>query len=118
MEDEDYHPSEDEEDDELTLTGEPETSDLGSVKDKKYIVFGSQLLVTVCGAETPSTVTRVSGTAVYVTQPRESCGHVREWASQPKIGRVAAGNVLLSAAILASGSLPTKAVATIHHNTW
>ncbi|KAJ8358420.1 hypothetical protein AAFF_G00441750 [Aldrovandia affinis] len=86
MEDEDHHPSEDKEDDELTLTG-------------------------------------VSGTAVYVTQPCESCGHVREWASQPKI---AAGNVLLSAAILASGSLPAKAVhmlsmmavATIHQNTF
>ena len=109
---------------------EPEDADRGPVKDRKYIVFRSQLMTlfehcVMCHTETPGTI-RECGTAIYVTQTCMSCGHVRKWDSQPKIGSVAAGNLLLSAAILASGSMPTKSlrmlnilgVATIHRNTF
>ena len=79
----------------------------------------------LCKTKTPGVV-RECGTAIYINQTCTSCGHVRKWESQPKIGTIAAGNLLLSAAILASGSLPTKSlrmlkimgVATIHRNTF
>ena len=114
----------------ILFSREPDTEDPGPVKEKKYIVFESQLMAlfqtcVVCSEEAPGKI-RVNGTAVYITQSCTDCGHVKEWRSQPKIGRIAAGNLLLSASILVSGSMPTKAlrmlnimgVVTIHRNTF
>ena len=108
---------------------EPQKDDPGPVGDNKYIVFESQLLALFqtcvkCFEEAPGDIKR-NGTAICITQTC-TCGHVREWRSQPKIGKINAGNLLLSAAILVSGSLPTKAlrmlnimgVAAIHRNTF
>lgn len=39
-----------------------------------------------------------------------SCGHDREWESQPFMKNIPAGNILLSASILFAGASPTKAL--------
>ena len=78
--------------------------------EKKYIVFFSCLLelLAVCpNCTEPATaeVTKVIGTQIYVTQKCPACKFVRQWKSQPNIRRIPAGNLLLSAAILYSGSM-------------
>ena len=78
--------------------------------EKKYIVFFSCLmeLFAVCpNCTEPATaeVTKVIGTQIYVTQKCPACKFVRQWKSQPNIRRIPAGNLLLSAAILYSGSM-------------
>lgn len=60
-----------------------------------------------CGNET-TTTTRINGTFLNVTQKCSNCSFTFSWDSQPTLKRIPAGNVLLSAAILFSGSLPTK----------
>ena len=78
--------------------------------EKKYIVFFSCLmeLFAVCpNCTEPATaeVTKVIGTQIYVTQKCPACKFVRQWKSQPNIRRIPAGNLLLSSAILYSGSM-------------
>ena len=78
--------------------------------EKKYIVFFACLmeLFAVCPNSTePGTaeVTEVIGTQIYVTQKCPTCKFVCQWKSQPNIRRIPAGNRLLSAAILYSGSM-------------
>ena len=78
--------------------------------EKKYIVFFSSLveLFAVCpNCPEPATaeVSKVIGTQIYVTQKCPACKFVRQWKSQPNIRRIPGGNLLLSAAILYSGSM-------------
>ena len=52
----------------------------------------------------------VSGSFLCITQFCNTCMHKRMWQSQPHIGNIPAGNILTSAAILYTGSLPAKAL--------
>lgn len=87
--------------------------------EKKYIIFESCLLklfavCMMCGQSAArGFVSNVIGTMVVVTQVCELCGESTHWAGQPFIGETPAGNLLLSAAILFSGSTPTKTLRTL-----
>ena len=78
--------------------------------EKKYIVFFSYLMELFavspnCTEPATAEVTKVIGTQIYVTQKFPTCKFVRPWKSRPNIRRIPAGNLLLSAAILYSGSM-------------
>ena len=85
-------------------------------KERKFLVFESFLLLLfrfcmVCGQATArGIVTRVVGTMVVVNQICDLCGEESQWTSQPLLGDIPAGNVLLSASILFSGAIPTKVI--------
>ena len=91
-------------------------SDDDSHKSVTHLVFESavMLLFTTCiycGHAIASTcIKKTIGTFVRITQLCESCGRRCTWESQSFIGTVPAGNILLSSAILYSGSLPSKAL--------
>ena len=53
---------------------------------------------------------KVVGSLLRITQHCNNCQHKRTWESQPYIGNIPAGNFLTSAAILFTGSLPSKAL--------
>ena len=55
-------------------------------------------------------VAQQMGTFISIRQTCSHCGHIWLWNSQPFIKNQPAGNTLLSAAILFSGSTPTKAL--------
>ncbi|XP_065882366.1 uncharacterized protein [Dysidea avara] len=88
--------------------------DPGSTLDEiKYIVFKSSLLelftsCTSCHNICNGTISQPKGTFICVKQLCFHCGHKRIWMSQPMIKDTPAGNVMLSAAILFSGSTPGK----------
>ena len=59
----------------------------------------------LCTEPSTSEVSNVVGTLIHVTQKCLSCSYARVWRSQPYIKKIPAGNLLLSAAILYSGSM-------------
>ena len=88
-------------------------SNLPLHRSKKFIVFEDCLMVLFkkcqnCGDETTTTTTRVIGTFLNVIQHCSKCFFMYKWDSQPVIKDIPAGNILLSASILFSGSLPAK----------
>ena len=90
-----------------------------SVAQQMYLVFESALLLlfttcVYCGQATSSINKAVRGTFLRITQLCDVCGRSRIWESQSFIGTVPAGNILLSSAILYSGSLPSKALRMFH----
>ena len=62
-------------------------------------------LCPVCTEPATAEVTCVVGTLIHVTQKCLTCSYARVWRSQPYINKIPAGNLLLSAAILFSGSM-------------
>ena len=84
--------------------------------EPKYIIFKSCLLELFERCPTCSTTCKASlsrpmgGTLIVVKQVcrQSKCGFTRTWRSQPMIGNVSAGNLLLSGAILTSGCTPKK----------
>ena len=85
-----------------------------ALEDKKYIVFESSLMklfrrCSVCQSST-DTSTFTKGTFLRISQTCHLCGTENNWESQPLIKNTPAGNLLLSAAILYSGALPTKSL--------
>lgn len=103
-----------------------------SNQEKKFIVFESCLLSLfslcfVCfSKKVQASVSYIIGTFVAVTQTCKQCGHAFKWSSQPYLGSLPAGNILLSSAILFAGGLPRKTfnifkflgVACISENTF
>ena len=59
----------------------------------------------LCTEPSTSGVSNVVGTLIHVTQKCLSCSYARVWRSQPYIKKIPAGNLLLSVAILYSGSM-------------
>ena len=55
------------------------------------------------------------GSLVCVKQECSHCGHVWTWKSQPLVKDTPAGNILLSASILFSGSSPAKVLCMLKH---
>ena len=53
---------------------------------------------------------KVVGTFLRITQFCKICNYTHTWDSQPYIGNIPAGNLLTSAAILYTGSFPSKAI--------
>lgn len=93
------------------------------MEENKFIVFESHLLMLfdVCQRCQSSQVTvekikPVSfGSQLKIRATCQQCDHVREWYSQPRIGNIWAGNLLLSAAILFGGASPTKVLRVCRH---
>ena len=59
----------------------------------------------LCIEPATAEVSKLMGTQIHVTQKCNTCSYFRVWRSQPDILRIPAGNLLLSAAILYSGSM-------------
>ena len=55
------------------------------------------------------------GTFLRIKQSCLECNQARVWDSQPFIANVPAGNILLSAAILFAGALPTQTLHILNH---
>ena len=75
-------------------------------EERKFIVFESQLMLLfkqcrVCGLDI-ELETSIRGTLLLVSGTCPD-GHVLDWQSQPTVKGMAAGNLLLSAAILLCG---------------
>ena len=83
------------------------------MKSNSYLVFRSHLLslFTACRSChqlcTPQVVNQI-GTYITIKQTCDHCGNTWTWHSQPFIKDQPAGNILLSAAIMFSGSTPAK----------
>jgi hypothetical protein len=93
-------------------------------KERKFIVFVSSLLTLLswcccpeCGAHelTVPAIGNGVGTLLRLTLVCRACDRQTVWNSQPFLGRFAAGNVLLSAAILFAGSSITKVTRVPSH---
>ena len=59
----------------------------------------------LCTEPATAEVSKIIGTLIHVTQKCANCSYCRVWRSQPNIKKMPAGNLLLSAAILYSGSM-------------
>lgn len=85
-------------------------------KERKFIVFETALiqLFTVCftcfSTNVKAPVIKVTGSFISVLQTCLACGKKFWWSSQPMIGNIPAGNILLSASILFAGALPSKTI--------
>ena len=85
--------------------------------EDKFIVFYHELMdlfktCPLCASPATASISKTQGTCIIVQQfcTSTTCGHRRRWTSQPFIGKMPLGNLLVSSAILFSGSLPTKAL--------
>ncbi len=84
-------------------------------KETKYIIFHNQLLLllSICHFCLSSNITVSSvlkGSMLIAVIKCSHCKSIWEWCSQPKIRGYAAGDILLSGAILFSGNLPKKSL--------
>ena len=64
----------------------------------------------LCSSAAVNIEKSISGSLLRIKQFCRSCKRTWCWDSQPFFGSIPAGNILMSAAILYSGSLPTKAL--------
>ena len=85
------------------------------IPQQTYIVFESALLTLFamciyCGYGCTKVIKVVIGTFLRISQICNRCERSRIWESQPFIGATPAGNLLMSSAILYTGSLPSKAL--------
>ena len=63
-----------------------------------------------CSSACVKVTKAVVGSLLQVVQSCSSCHQTWKWSSQPMVGGYPKGNVSISAAILFSGSMPTKCV--------
>ena len=97
-----------------TSASEPE-SDVPVEKQQTYLIFESALLMifSICFMcrSTYTSIEKITiGSFLRIKQIYHHCSnkYVRE--SQPYVGKIPVGNILISAAILYTGSLPAKAL--------
>ena len=101
---------------ETSIYDRPENCDSpSSQKRYSYIVFESALMLLFstcvrCRNVTKDITKTAIGSFIRIVQQCHNCSHRHVWESQPFIGNLPAGNILTSAAILYSGSLPSKAL--------
>ncbi|XP_034033599.1 uncharacterized protein LOC117516843 [Thalassophryne amazonica] len=69
----------------------------------------------LCGCRILEFSCKEVGTLLRISLSCKECGHQGNWDSQPFFGRAAAGNILLSAAILFSGATVTKVLRVLSH---
>ena len=82
---------------------------------KTYLIFESalMLLFSICFIcrSTYIVINKATiGSFLRITQICKRCKNEYVWESQPYVGKIPAGNIMISAAILYTGSLPTKAL--------
>ena len=95
-----------------TSASEPE-SDLPVEKRQTYLVFESALLVLfsicfICRSTYTSIEKFTRGSFLCIKQICRSCNNTYVWESQPYVGSIPAGNIMISAAILYIGLMPAK----------
>ena len=93
-------------------TSEPE-SDLPVEKQQTYLVFESALLVLfsicfICRSTYTSIEKFTRGSFLCIKQICRNCNNTYVWESQPYVGNIPAGNIMISAAILYTGLMPAK----------
>ena len=84
-------------------------------KQLTFLVFESALMLlfatcVACGSTFVSIKRHVIGSFPSIKQVCSQCNNTFVWESQPYISNIPAGNLLTSAAILYTGSLPAKAL--------
>ena len=99
---------------ETTSASEPE-SDVPVEKQQTYLIFESSLLIlfSICFMcrSTYTSIEKVTiGSFLRIKQICHNCSNKYVWESQPFEGEIPAGNIMISAAILYTGSLPAKAL--------
>ena len=95
-------------------TTEPEDP-LPVEKQPTYLVFESALMLLFstcyfCKSAFVTIEKWTVGSLLHIMQVCSQCNGTFNWDSQPYIGKVPAGNILISAAILYTGCLPAKAL--------
>jgi len=95
-----------------TQTATDDTTELDILTQQKYLVFGRQLDLLfkhcpVCSSNIVNLQKTLSGSLLTVTYTCQY-HHTNNWSSQPTIRRMAAGNLLLSAATLLTGNTYAK----------
>ena len=80
---------------------------------RKCLVFENYLLelfkiCNKCLGRTKGEVVQICGSMIKIKQTCDLCDHTREWCSQPMVVSKPAGNLLMSAGILFSGSIPSE----------
>ena len=68
-----------------------------------------------CKSECESIVSSRLGTRVTLSQKCLSCTFHKRWDSQPTIGDIPVGNIMMSSAILFGGGSPTKVLRVMRH---
>ena len=84
-------------------------------KEPKYMIFHNQLLLLLsichlCSSNAVTVRSVLKGSMLVAVVQCSHCKSTWEWCSQPKIRGYAVGDILLSAAILFSGNLPSKSL--------
>lgn len=102
--------------DESTCSTLEPDNPLPTEKQPTYLVFESALMLLFCTCfACKSRFATISekytiGSLLHIKQVCSQCNNTFTWDSQPYIRNVPAGNILTSAAILYTGSLPAKAL--------
>lgn len=99
---------------ETTTTSEDEEQ-IPVEKQLTFLVFESALMLLFstcvsCGSTFVSIKRHIIGSFLSIKQVCSQCNKTFVWESQPYISNIPAGNLLTSAAILYTGSLPAKAL--------
>ena len=97
--------------------------DLSLHKEKKFIVFHSQLkeLLSLvrcpnCGGmDTEASLSKTSGTMAFFLISCANCSYVYTWRTQPYVGSHPAGNIVMSAAVLFAGAGIAKFLRVLNH---
>ena len=97
-----------------TSASEPE-SDVPVEKQRTYLIFESALLTlfSICFMcrSTYTSIEKVTiGSFLRIKQICRQCSNKYVWESQPYVGKIPIGNILISAAIIYMGSFPAKAL--------
>ena len=84
-------------------------------KQRTFIVFESALMLlfsmcAYCRSRCTNITKTVKGSFLRISHYCNSCGYHFIWESQPHVGGVPAGNILMSAAILYAGVILAKAL--------
>jgi len=90
-------------------------------EEKKYIIFWSSLVkllafycCSFCGSRDITAARRECGTLLIADLRCRRCHRSTMWHSQPYLGTIPAGNILLSAAIMFSGAAVKKTLQVLH----
>ena len=124
IEDEDPFELTEEEESEADVTGSTIYQDTTTSKDEgqiplekqlTFLVFESALMLlfstfVACGSAFVSIKRHIIGSFLSIKQVCTQCNNTFVWESQPYISNITAENLLISAAILYTGSLPPKAL--------